>query len=145
MYLEFQLMKEEHLKQCASLEGKIKELELLFSDRPSRAEDVSKIKELTNMKTQLDNEIKTYHKKMETANEIVKYLNLELENYKETYDIFGPNELPALQNKTISFQEQPHSLIDTLKSNKLKEDNFKATFKEDRTVSPDVKEFRVFP
>lgn len=26
------------------------------------------------------------------ANEIVKYLQLELENYKNVYDIFGPNK-----------------------------------------------------
>ena len=29
---------------------------------------------------------------METANEIVRYLNLELENYKDAYDIFGPQD-----------------------------------------------------
>jgi FtsZ-binding cell division protein ZapB len=29
--------------------------------------------------------------KVKHANEIVKYLQLELENYKEAYDIFGPN------------------------------------------------------
>ena len=36
--------------------------------------------------------MKTYHKKVEHANEIVKYLNLELENYKDSYDMFGPND-----------------------------------------------------
>jgi hypothetical protein len=39
-------------------------------------EDLTKIKELMNMQTKLDIEIQGYHKKMETANEIVKYLNL---------------------------------------------------------------------
>ena len=29
--------------------------------------------------------------KVKRANEIVRYLQLELENYKETYDIFGPS------------------------------------------------------
>lgn len=29
--------------------------------------------------------------KVKHANEIVKYLQMELENYKEAYDIFGPN------------------------------------------------------
>ena len=36
--------------------------------------------------------METYQKKAEQANEIVKYLNLELENYKDNYDIFGPGE-----------------------------------------------------
>lgn len=34
-----------------------------------------------------DAEIKVMH-----ANEIVKYLQLELENYKNVYDIFGPGK-----------------------------------------------------
>ena len=38
---------------------------------------------------------------METANEIVRYLNLELQNYKNAYDIFGPQE-----NKQISLVGQ---------------------------------------
>ena len=29
--------------------------------------------------------------KVKRANDIVRYLQLELENYKETFDIFGPN------------------------------------------------------
>jgi len=41
-------------------------------------EDLTKIKELTNMQMKLDIEIQSYQKKMETANEIVKYLHLEL-------------------------------------------------------------------
>lgn len=39
-------------------------------------EDLTKIKELINMQTKMDIEIQSYQKKMETANEIVKYLNL---------------------------------------------------------------------
>lgn len=40
----------------------------------------------------MDFEIATCHKKVEHANQIVRYLNLELSNYKDTYDIFGPSE-----------------------------------------------------
>lgn len=69
-------MKEHHKNEYESLERKYKELETLLSDRPSRVEDVTKIKELINIQTKLDQEITIYHKKMETANEIVKYLNL---------------------------------------------------------------------
>lgn len=38
----------------------------------------------------MDIEAKEFKKKIMGANEIVKYLNLQLENYKEVYDIFGP-------------------------------------------------------
>lgn len=69
-------MKENHKNAYENLERKYKELETLLSDRPSRVEDVTKIKELINIQTKLDQEITIYHKKMETANEIVKYLNL---------------------------------------------------------------------
>lgn len=51
-----------------------------------------KIRELTNLKSKMDQEMKTYYKKVEKANEIVKYLNMELENYKVVYDIFGKIE-----------------------------------------------------
>lgn len=34
--------------------------------------------------------VEAAEKKVKTANQIVKYLQLELENYKDTYDIFGP-------------------------------------------------------
>ena len=40
----------------------------------------------------MDIEVRTCHKKVEHANEIVRYLNLELENYKDTYDMFGPSD-----------------------------------------------------
>lgn len=69
-------MKENHANEYRSLERKYKELEEIFSVRPSRPEDVTKIKELISIQTKLDQEIIIYHKKMETANEIVKYLNL---------------------------------------------------------------------
>ena len=39
-------------------------------------EDLNKIKELINLQTQKEMEIQSYQKRMETANEIVKYLNL---------------------------------------------------------------------
>ncbi len=39
----------------------------------------------------MDIQIQSYQKRMETANQIVKYLNLQLQNYKDAYDIFGPN------------------------------------------------------
>jgi hypothetical protein len=39
-------------------------------------EDLTKIKELINLQSKRDIEIQSYQKKMETANEIVKYLNL---------------------------------------------------------------------
>lgn len=76
MFIEFNKMRENHKNGYENLERKYKELETLLSDRPSRVEDVTKIKELINIQTKLDQEITIYHKKMETANEIVKYLNL---------------------------------------------------------------------
>ena len=46
------------------------------------------LKEIENYKKFLnDAELKVVH-----ANEIVKYLQLELENYKNVYDIFGPGK-----------------------------------------------------
>lgn len=120
MFREFNAMKENHKNEYESLERKYKELETLLSDRPSRVEDVTKIKELINIQTKLDQEITIYHKKMETANEIVKYLNLKLENYKETYDIFKPNDVPFNNNnKTISFSAESQHMIDYYKGKEV--------------------------
>lgn len=78
MYIEFQALRDHHQGLVNALNKKYTELETLFEERPSRMEDLTKIKELINMQTKLDIEIQSYQKKMETANEIVKYLNLEL-------------------------------------------------------------------
>ena len=52
----------------------------------------------------MDVQIQTYQKKAQTANEIVKYLNLELENYKDTYHLFAATqETPNHLNKTVTF------------------------------------------
>ena len=40
----------------------------------------------------MDIEVKQFKKKVGNANEIVKYLNLQLQNYKDVYDIFGKEE-----------------------------------------------------
>lgn len=40
------------------------------------------------MHTKMNIQLKGYYKKVEKANQIVKYLNLQLQNYKEVYDIF---------------------------------------------------------
>lgn len=57
-------------------------MERLFNERPSRNDDIKQIKvllkEIDGMKKMLnDSDLKVAH-----ANEIVKYLQLELENYK---------------------------------------------------------------
>jgi hypothetical protein len=68
----------------------------MFNERPSRPDDIRQIKillkEIENHKKAVaEAEIKVVH-----ANEIVKYLQLELENYKNVYDIFGPGKkVPA--------------------------------------------------
>jgi hypothetical protein len=84
-----------------------------------------------NMQTKLDIEIQSYQKKMETANEIVKYLNLELENYKDVYDIFAPGSdaagglvgVSALRgsghNQNSNANDQ--HILDVIKSHKAKE------------------------
>ena len=51
---------------------------MMFSERPSRAEDLSKIKELIDERSKLNLEIQQAQKKVAGANEIVKYLNLQL-------------------------------------------------------------------
>lgn len=57
----------------------------------------------------MDFELKCFQKKAETANEIVKYLNLELENYKDTYQIFGANMANenGTPNKTKGIEQSP--------------------------------------
>lgn len=66
----------------------------------------------------MDGEIKTYHKKMETANEIVRYLNLELENYKEAYDIFGPAEVSASPFKAVAHLSDSPNTVDLIRHHK---------------------------
>lgn len=94
MYREFSEMRQCHEEEVYSLTYKYAELEKLFEERPSREEDLSKIKELIEEKTKMNAEVKICQKKVKEANEIVRYLNLELENYKDTYDIFGPTDDP---------------------------------------------------
>ena len=92
MQEEFQELCRHHNKRYQLLLDRYNQLEKMFAERPSRAEDVTKIKELINLKSLMDKEIQNYQKNMNTANEIVRYLNMELENYKETYDIFGKSD-----------------------------------------------------
>ena len=72
----------------------------------------------------MDIQMKSLQKKAETSNEIVKYLNLELENYKETYHIFGANigarevtETSKGQSNTINVSFD-HGTADRPKNNK---------------------------
>ncbi len=92
MYEKFNQLKEFHEEEMARIQKKYYELEKIFAERPSRAEDLSKIKELIEIKEMMDIEVSTYHKRVEHANQIVKYLNMELSNYKDNYDMFGPND-----------------------------------------------------
>jgi hypothetical protein len=57
-----------HEQAMRVLNKKYSELEILFEERPSRMEDLTKIKELINMQSLKDFEIQSYQKKMETAN-----------------------------------------------------------------------------
>ena len=68
MYSEFEILRQQHIYDRQSLLKKYNELQKLFEERPSRAEDLTKIKELINMQTKMDIEIQSYQKKMETAN-----------------------------------------------------------------------------
>lgn len=61
----------------------------MFDERPSRPEDLSTIKDLLEDQNGMARMIEAAEMKVKHANEIVKYLQLELENYKDTYDIFG--------------------------------------------------------
>jgi hypothetical protein len=81
------------------------------------------------MQSKMDVEIQSYQKRMETANEIVKYLNLELENYKDVYDIFSPNAEGIAGGisgmsvlKTSNNNPNPHSdtkhILDVIKSHR---------------------------
>ena len=66
------------MSEINSLNRKYQELEHLFQERPSRAEDLSKIKDLTEEKSKMDLEMKEFRKKVKEANDIVRYLSLEL-------------------------------------------------------------------
>ena len=130
-------------------------------------EDLTKIKELINMQTKMDIEIQSYQKKMETANEIVKYLNLELENYKDAYDIFGPNGenivgglvgVSALKTKESGSpnpQADTQHILDVIKSHRngseakllseeRKEKEPLAYRRWNDTASPVIKDLKIF-
>ncbi|KAL4453698.1 hypothetical protein ABPG74_009594 [Tetrahymena malaccensis] len=92
MKKDFEELIKAHKLKSEELRGEYRELERLFNERPSRPDDIRQIKlllkEIENYKKCLSEaEIKVLH-----ANEIVKYLQLELENYKNVYDIFGPGK-----------------------------------------------------
>ena len=95
MMKQFEEMKRQHQNRYSLLEKKYNELEYLFDERPSRGEDVAAIRNLQNQKEKMDIQVKSFQKKAQTANEIVKYLNLELENYKDTYHLFGGSSSPS--------------------------------------------------
>ena len=109
MYEEFTELKDSHELEMNKLTKKYKELETLFEERPSRVEDLSKIKALIEEKEKMGQEIQKCQKKITSANEVVKYLNLELENYKDVYDIFGPGEETKSGSKPESTQEAINS------------------------------------
>lgn len=46
MYEEFQTLRDQHKKEMNAINKKYNELETLFEERPSRMEDLTKIKEL---------------------------------------------------------------------------------------------------
>ncbi|KAL4446600.1 hypothetical protein ABPG74_005538 [Tetrahymena malaccensis] len=92
MKKEYENLIHAHKNRVEELNIELRDLERLFAERPSRPDDIKQIKlllkelELTKKKL-AETDIKILH-----ANEIVKYLQLELENYKNIYEIFGPNK-----------------------------------------------------
>lgn len=64
------------------MQAKFDELEKLFLERPSRPEDLSAIKDLLEEKEDMARIVEAAELKVKHANEIVKYLQMELENYK---------------------------------------------------------------
>lgn len=81
MKKEFEILLNAHRDRIEELRFEYRELERLFNQRPSRPDDIRHIKllmkEIDHFRKQLsDAEVKVLH-----ANEIVKYLQLELENY----------------------------------------------------------------
>ncbi len=78
MLQQFHNIKNQHQKKYLALYSKYLQLQKLFNSRPSRAEDVTKIKQLTTLKDKINYEMQTCQKKVQTANEIVRYLNMQL-------------------------------------------------------------------
>lgn len=62
----------------------------LLDERPSRNEDIQAIRDLYKQLEMAARSREESALQVHRANEIVKYLQLELENYKTTYGIFGP-------------------------------------------------------
>ena len=54
LYSEFQEIKERNNAEMSRLQRKYDELEMLFQERPSRAEDLNKIRELIGEKAKMD-------------------------------------------------------------------------------------------
>ena len=54
------------------------------------------------------------------ANEIVKYLQLELENYKNVYDMFGPSKRIAIELNEEEKEEESGNLIRNLNIEQFK-------------------------
>lgn len=71
-------------------------------------------------------QMQKFQKKAETANEIVKYLNLQLQNYKDTYDIFGANlgndvMETSLKNRNTMNVNRQVSNIDRRKNSQIQQ------------------------
>jgi archaellum component FlaC len=64
-----------------------------MATRPSKPEDVEIIKQLNSEGQKLEKTLKENYKTIEHANEIVKYLQMELENYKQMYNLFQQKPL----------------------------------------------------
>lgn len=136
LYEEFQLLSSTHQKDYTKLMFRYNELEQLYEKRPSRPEDIQRIKELRSIQAKLEGDIVIYNRKLDTANEIVEYLNRELENYKEVYDIFGPTG--EIGNKTISFNldAQKMEKYNSLIQKKAREQAMQSPAKEETTKTP---------
>ncbi|CAD8134685.1 unnamed protein product [Paramecium octaurelia] len=96
------------------LKEQINDLQNQFNNRPSRQDDLDIIKQLEKENEDLKEQIQSNFAKIEYANEIVKYLQIEVENYKKQYNLFSnhkPNNFPKKRILFDSTLEDEKSIV----------------------------------
>ncbi|CAD8134911.1 unnamed protein product [Paramecium pentaurelia] len=110
------LQKQEELFKIKTeeLTQQINDLQSQFNNRPSRQDDLDMIKQLEKENEDLKEQIQNNFAKIEYANEIVKYLQIEVENYKKQYNLFSnhkPNNFPKKKILFDSTLEDEKSIV----------------------------------
>ncbi|KAM3142297.1 hypothetical protein pb186bvf_005706 [Paramecium bursaria] len=84
-----EIQKQEYEDKIKQFNEQIEQLKLQIQQQPSKIEDVEEIQRLRSQIQDQEKQMSLNNDQLKHANQIVKYMTLELENYKKQYNIFS--------------------------------------------------------